>query len=189
MNKIKKRCAWVNADPLYIAYHDNEWGVPLYDEQKLFELLILEGVQAGLSWITVLKRRENYRLAFDQFNANKIARYDDTKVAELLNNSGIIRNRLKVQAAIKNARSYLQIKQEFNSFSDYIWQFVGSPIQNNWREGREVPSQTDISDRMSKDLKQRGFTFVGSTICYAFMQASGMVNDHTLDCFCRDREA
>ncbi len=187
INNTIKRCAWVSEDPIYIAYHDNEWGIPLYDDQKLFELLILEGVQAGLSWITVLKKRENYRIAFEKFNAKKIVRYDEAKIAELLTNPGIIRNRLKINATVKNAHAYLEIKQHYPSFSEYIWQFVGDPIQNKWKTSKEVPSQTDISDRMSKDLKQRGFTFVGSTICYAFMQASGMVNDHTLDCFCRRR--
>jgi DNA-3-methyladenine glycosylase I len=186
MSKNKTRCAWVNDDPLYIAYHDHEWGIPLYDDQKLFELLLLEGAQAGLSWITVLKKRENYRKAFDKFNAKKIARYDQDKINELLANAGIIRNKLKINAFIKNAQAYLKIKQEYNSFSDYIWQFVdGKPIKNNWKNFKELPSKTDISDKMAKDLKKQGFTFVGSTICYAFMQASGMVNDHTLDCFCR----
>ncbi len=186
MNKTKTRCAWVTDDPLYIAYHDKEWGIPLHDDQKLFELLILEGMQAGLSWITVLKKRENYRKAFDRFNAKKIAHYDQDKINELLLNAGIIRNKIKINAVIKNAQAYLKIKQEYNSFSDYVWQFVqGKPIENHWKSLKELPSKTPISDQMSKDLKQRGFTFVGSTICYAFMQASGMVNDHTMDCFCR----
>lgn len=186
MHKNKTRCAWVNDDPIYIAYHDDEWGIPLYDDQKLFELLLLEGAQAGLSWITVLKKRENYRKAFDKFNAKKIAQYDQDKINELLANPGIIRNKLKVNAFIKNAQAYLKIKQEYGSFADYIWQFVdGKPIHNYWKAHKELPSKNDISDKMAKDLKKRGFTFVGSTICYAFMQASGMVNDHTLDCFCR----
>lgn len=181
----KTRCGWVNDDPLYIAYHDHEWGIPLYDDQKLFELLLLEGAQAGLSWITVLKKRENYRKAFDKFNAKKIAQYDQDKINELLANAGIIRNKLKINAFIKNAQAYLKIKQEYSSFSDYIWQFVeGKPIKNHRKSLKELPSKTDISDAMAKDLKKRGFTFVGSTICYAFMQASGMVNDHTMDCFC-----
>lgn len=189
MSKNKTRCAWVNDDPLYIAYHDHEWGIPLYDDQNLFELLLLEGAQAGLSWITVLKKRENYRKAFDKFDAKKIVQYDQDKINELLVNAGIIRNKLKINAFIKNAQAYLHIKQEYNSFSDYIWQFVdGKPIKNHWKSFKELPSKTDISDKMAKDLKKQGFTFVGSTICYAFMQASGMVNDHTLDCFCHKNQ-
>lgn len=179
------RCAWVNADPVYIDYHDHEWGVPVYDEQKLFEFLILEGAQAGLSWITILKRRQNYRDSFDQFDAAKVARYSDKKIASLLQNSGIIRNRLKINAAVTNAQAYLNIKESQSSFSDYIWNFVdGSPILNHWRHFKDVPVTSPRSDQLSKDLKKRGFKFVGSTICYAFMQAVGMVNDHTTNCFC-----
>jgi DNA-3-methyladenine glycosylase I len=182
-NDSQTRCAWVSDDPVYIKYHDKEWGVPVYNDRLLFEFLILEGAQAGLSWITILKRRQNYRACFDQFNAKKIAEYDARKVKILLANEGIIRNRLKVQAAITNAQAYLSVKKEFGSFSDYIWQFVdGKPIQNRWKSG-QVPAKTEISDRLSKDLKKRGFKFVGSTICYAFMQAVGMVNDHTTECF------
>lgn len=180
----KTRCQWVNNDPLYIDYHDQEWGVPIYDEQHLFEFLILEGAQAGLSWLTVLKKRENYRVCFDNFNSKKIANYDKNKIDSLLSNPGIIRNRLKVQAAISNAKSFLIIKKEHGSFSDYIWSFVdGKPIQNHWSPRKKLPAVTPISDQLSKDLKKRGFKFVGSTICYAFMQAVGMVNDHTTDCF------
>ncbi len=177
----KKRCKWVNTDPVYIAYHDEEWGVPIYDEKKLFEFLILEGMQAGLSWITILKRRENYRKAFDHFDAKKIAQYTPEKINELLTDPGIIRNRLKVEAIVKNAKTYLAMKEAGIDFSDYLWQFVnGKPIHNN---DKEIPATTLISDQMSKDLKKKGFKFVGSTICYAFMQAVGMVNDHTKDCF------
>ncbi|MCA9743113.1 MAG: DNA-3-methyladenine glycosylase I [Deferribacteres bacterium] len=180
-----KRCEWAPAnDPLYVAYHDDEWGVPAHDDRLLFEMLILEGAQAGLSWSTILKKRENYRLAFDHFDAHKIALYDESKLAELLANPGIVRNRLKVAAAIKNARAFLAVKKEFVSFDAYIWQFVqGKPKVNAWRSLKELPAQTAESDAMSKDLKKRGFTFVGSTICYAFMQAVGMVNDHIVDCF------
>ena len=180
----KKRCAWVNHDPVYIKYHDKEWGMPVFDDRLLFEFLILEGAQAGLSWITILKRRAHYRAAFDRFNAKKIAQYDAVKIRKLLNNADIIRNRLKIEAAVTNAQAYLDVKKEFKHFSDYIWQFVdGEPIQNHWKTRGQVPASTDISDKMSKDLKKRGFKFVGSTICYAFMQAVGMVNDHTTDCF------
>jgi DNA-3-methyladenine glycosylase I len=180
----KKRCAWVSSDPAYIDYHDEEWGVPVYDDRLLFEFLILEGAQAGLSWITILKRREHYRHAFDDFNAKKIACYDQKKMASLLQNTGIIRNRLKIEATIINAQAYLRIKKEFNHFSDYLWQFVaGLPKQNHWRSRSCVPVTTKQSDCMAKDLKKRGFKFVGSTICYALMQAVGMVNDHTVNCF------
>lgn len=178
------RCQWVTADPLYIDYHDKEWGVPEHDNRKLFELLILEGVQAGLSWLTILRKRENYRKAFDNFDAGKIAQYDERKVEELLSNSGIIRNRLKIAATIQNAKAFLAIQQELGSFNAYIWQFVGgTPKKNAWKALKEVPSKTVESDAMSKDLMKRGFKFVGSTICYGFMQATGMVNDHTVDCF------
>lgn len=179
-----KRCAWSTDDPLYIDYHDHEWGVPVYDDQKLFEMLILEGAQAGLSWITILKKRENYRQAFDRFDPEIVAQYDETKISELLQNEGIVRNRLKINAAVVNAKAFLQIQKEFGSFHSYIWQFVGGqPIVNHWSSLKEVPASTKESDTMSKDLKKRGFKFVGSTICYAFMQATGMVNDHTTDCF------
>jgi DNA-3-methyladenine glycosylase I len=181
----KKRCAWVNDDPLYIHYHDKEWGKPIYDDRLLFEFLILEGAQAGLSWITVLKKRENYRKCFDNFDAKKIARYNEKKINSLLANEGIIRNKLKINAAITNAKAMLEI-QKSESFSDYIWSFTnGKPIINKWKNISQVPATSDISDKLSADLKKRGFKFVGSTICYAFMQAVGMVNDHTMDCFTR----
>jgi DNA-3-methyladenine glycosylase I len=178
------RCAWCGDDPLYRTYHDTEWGVPLHDDQALFEFLILEGAQAGLSWITVLRKRENYRAAFDEFDVARIARYDAGKIAKLLQNPGIIRNRLKVGAAVTNAQKFLEIQEQFGSFNAFIWQFVdGKPIQNAWRSIAEVPASTTESDAMSKELKRRGFKFVGSTICYAHMQATGMVNDHTTDCY------
>ncbi|WP_079909917.1 DNA-3-methyladenine glycosylase I [Paenibacillus sp. 32352] len=177
------RCGWVNEDPLYKDYHDHEWGVPVHDDRKLFEMLILEGAQAGLSWYTVLKKREHYRLAFDGFDPELVAQYDEAKMAELLSNEGIIRNRLKVQAAVTNAQAFLKVREQFGSFDAYIWQFVGgSPIRNQWSSLREVPASTPQSDAMSKDLRKRGFKFVGTTICYAFMQATGMVNDHIVDC-------
>ncbi len=177
------RCPWP-VDALYITYHDTEWGVPLHDDRKLFEYLILEGAQAGLSWHTVLKKRENYRAAFDQFDPNKVARYNQSRINKLLSNAGIIRNRLKVAAAIANAQAFLTVQEEFGSFDRYIWRFVdGKPIINHRRSMKEVPAQTRESDAMSKDLKQRGFRFVGSTICYAHMQATGMVNDHLASCF------
>lgn len=183
-NDCKTRCAWVSDDPIYIDYHDSEWGKPIYDDRLLFEFLILEGAQAGLSWLTILKRRENYRLCFDHFKAEKIASYDASTYKKLLANPGIIRNRLKIQSVITNAQAYLTVKQEFPKFSDYIWQFVdGKPIQNEWKNHKEVPANTILSDKMSKDLKKRGFKFVGTTICYAFMQAVGMVNDHLTCCF------
>lgn len=179
------RCGWVNEDPLYIDYHDQEWGVPVHDDRLLFEYLILEGAQAGLSWYTILKKRENYRVAFDHFEPEIIAFYDDKKIEELLSNEGIVRNRLKIQSAITNARAYLKIADEFGSFSNYIWSFVdGKPIQNHFENLKDVPATTDISDKLSKDLKKRGFKFIGSTICYAFMQAVGMVNDHLVTCHC-----
>ena len=181
---MTNRCEWVTGDSIYAEYHDTEWGVPLHDDQRLFEFLVLEGAQAGLSWLTVLKKRENYRLCMDDFDPYKIARYDSIKIDSLLNNPGIIRNRLKIQAAIKNARACLDVKSEFGSFDRYIWQFVnGTPKLNRWRSASEIPAHTPVSDTMSKDLKKRGFKFAGSTICYAFMQAVGMVNDHTIDCF------
>jgi DNA-3-methyladenine glycosylase I len=183
-NDCKKRCAWVSDDPIYIDYHDIEWGKPIYDDRLLFEFLMLEGAQAGLSWLSILKRRENYRLCFDHFKAEKIANYDADTYKKLLANPGIIRNRLKIQSVITNAQAYLVVKQEFANFSDYIWQFVdGKPIQNHWKSHNQVPVNTVLSDKMSKDLKKRGFKFVGTTICYAFMQAVGMVNDHLTCCF------
>jgi DNA-3-methyladenine glycosylase I len=182
MNQIK-RCEWCLGHDIYLDYHDNEWGNPQYDDQKLFEMINLEGAQAGLSWITILKKRENYRKAFDQFDAQKMANYGPDKIDELLNNAGIIRNKRKVNAFITNAQAYLKIK-EAQSFSDYIWQFVeGKPIQNKFQSLSDIPANTEISEKMSKQLKRDGFKFVGSTICYAFMQAVGMVNDHVVDCF------
>lgn len=180
----KKRCAWVNEDPLYIAYHDNEWGRPIRDSRLLFEFLILEGMQAGLSWITVLKKREAFRQAFDGFDPEKIARYTPKNIEALMNNAGIIRNRLKIHAAITNAKAYLSIEKE-RSFSDYIWSFVdGKPIKHHFKTLRDIPAEDQYSQTMSKTLKKAGFKFVGPTICYAFMQAVGMVDDHTRDCFC-----
>jgi DNA-3-methyladenine glycosylase I len=179
-----KRCAWAFASQQYTDYHDNEWGVPVHDDRKLFEMLILEGVQAGLSWSLILKKRAGYRQAFDGFDVSKIARYDDRKVQELLANPEIVRNRLKISAAIQNARAFLQVQSDAGSFDVFLWQFVdGQPMQNAWRTMQEVPAKTRESDAMGKELKRRGFTFVGSTICYAFMQAVGMVNDHIMECF------
>jgi DNA-3-methyladenine glycosylase I len=181
---MEKRCGWAVSDPDYLDYHDKEWGVPLHDDRKLFEMLILEGAQAGLSWITILKKRVNYRRAFDNFDTSKIARYNSRKKRELLGDAGIVRNRLKIDAAIGNARAFLAVQKEFGSFDAYIWQFVGNkPKQNRRKSLREIPAKTAESDAMSKDLKLRGFRFVGSTICYAFMQAVGMVNDHITTCF------
>lgn len=181
---VKTRCTWVNQDPLYVDYHDHEWGVPIYDERLLFEFLILEGMQAGLNWLTILKKRNHYRSCFDNFNAKRIAQYDQSKIDTLLTNAGIIRNKLKIQSIITNANAFLKIKKEEGSFSKYLWHFVqGKPIKNHWENAKQVPTQTTISDTLSKELKNRGFKFVGSTICYAFMQAVGMVNDHTTDCF------
>lgn len=178
------RCPWPGADPLYLQYHDHEWGVPNHDDAHLFEMLILEGAQAGLSWITILRKRENYRRAFDGFDPQKMASYDDAKIHSLLQDPGIVRNRLKVAAAVDNARAYVALKKEFGSLSDFLWQFVdGRPTVNHWKTMQEVPAKTAASDAMSKALRKRGFKFVGSTICYAFMQAVGMVNDHTVDCF------
>lgn len=177
------RCPWCGTDPLYMEYHDKEWGTPLYDNQKLFEFLILEGAQAGLSWITVLRKRENYRKAFDNFNPEKIARYTEAKKAKLLLNEGIIRNRLKIDSAIKNAQAYLAMQKNGEDFSEFLWSFVdGKPQQNNLKSINQAPVSTPTSDAMSKALKQKGFNFVGTTICYAFMQATGMVNDHLINC-------
>ena len=182
---MKIRCAWCPADnPLYVRYHDEEWGVPVHDDRRLFEMLILEGAQAGLSWLTILKRREGYREAFARFDAQKIARYDRRKMAELMKNPGIIRNRLKIAAAVDNARAFLQVQKEQGTFDRYIWAFVGGqPKRNHRKKGERLPAQTPEAEAMSKDLKKRGFRFVGPTICYAFMQAVGMVDDHTAECF------
>ncbi len=180
-----KRCAWVPLnDPEYVQYHDREWGKPIHDDKSLFEFLVLEGAQAGLSWKTILHKREDYRAAFDGFQPEIVASYGEKEVEKLLQNPGIVRNRLKINAAIKNAKAFLTVTEEFGSFDNYIWTFVeGTPIVNNWSSVKDVPAKTEISDRMSKDLIKRGFKFVGSTICYSFMQATGMVNDHTTDCF------
>lgn len=183
MNTQFNRCWWADGQDIYIAYHDHEWGVPVHDDRHLFEMLILEGAQAGLSWITILKKRENYRRAFNNFDARKVARYNARKIQKLLADPGIVRNRLKINAAVQNAKAFLAVQREFGSFDKYIWQFVGGkPILNLWKKG-QIPARTKESDAMSKDLLKRGFKFVGSTICYAFMQAVGMVNDHTVDCF------
>ncbi len=180
----KQRCAWAQGDALYQRYHDLEWGVPLHDDDKLFEFLILEGAQAGLSWITILRKRENYRAAFDGFDAKRIARYTQAKIESLLQDPGIVRNRLKVNSTVLNAQKFLGVQAEFGSFDAYIWQFVGGKtIQSKRPNLAEVPTSSKESDAMSKDLKKRGFKFIGTTICYAFMQATGMVNDHTTDCF------
>jgi len=180
----RMRCGWCGDDPLYCRYHDSEWGVPLHDDQALFEFLILEGAQAGLSWITILRKRENYRAAFDNFDAVRIARYNASKIESLLQDPGIVRNRLKVGAAVTNAQKFLDVQNEFGSFDAFIWRFVdGKPRQNAWRSLAEIPASTPESDAMSRELKRRGFRFAGSTICYALMQATGMVNDHTTDCF------
>jgi len=178
-----KRCAWAKGD-LYVAYHDREWGVPVHDDRLLFEFLILEGAQAGLSWITILKKRDNYRRAFDNFDAHTVARYNSRKIQKLLADPGIVRNRLKILSAVGNAKAFLTVQNEFGSFDDYIWRFTdGRPIRNRWKSLKDIPASTAASDAMSRDLIKRGFKFVGSTICYAFMQAIGMVNDHTVDCF------
>jgi DNA-3-methyladenine glycosylase I len=181
-----KRCAWVehNSKPLDIKYHDEEWGVPVHDDKTLFEFLILEGAQAGLSWTTILNKRENYRKAYNKFDPKKVAKFDDAKQQKLLQNPGIVRNRLKVAASVTNAKAFLEVQKEFGSFDKYVWSFVGGKtLKNKWKSMDQVPATTKESDAMSKDLKKRGFKFVGSTICYAFMQATGMVNDHTTDCF------
>jgi DNA-3-methyladenine glycosylase I len=184
----KKRCTWAGTDPLYVAYHDEEWGVPVHDDRVLFEFLVLEGAQAGLSWSTILRKRDAYRRAFDRFDPKKVARYNKRKVTALLADAGIVRNRAKIGSAIKNAKAFLEVQAEFGSFDAYQWRFVdGRPIQNRRRAIREVPAHTVQSDALSKDLKSRGFTFVGTTIIYAHMQAVGMVNDHVIDCF-RHRE-
>jgi DNA-3-methyladenine glycosylase I len=181
---VKKRCKWAGSDPLMIAYHDNEWGRPEYKSRKLFEFLILEGMQAGLSWATILKKRANFKKAFDNFDPKKIAVYKNPKINQLLKDAGIIRNRLKIESAISNARAFLELEKQPGGFSKYIWSFVnGKPVINKWKKLKDIPAETEIAREMSKDLKKRGFRFVGPTICYAFMQAVGMVNDHTTDCF------
>jgi DNA-3-methyladenine glycosylase I len=183
-NKSVIRCGWAGDDPLMIRYHDQEWGVPQHNDRILFEFMILEGAQAGLSWDTILKKRGNYRAAFDNFDPKKIARYDQKKTKQLLGNEGIVRNRLKIASATRNANAFLAVQKEFGSFDRYIWQFVGGkPLVNKIHLGGPIPASTPQSDAMSKDLKKRGFNFVGSTICYAFMQATGMVNDHAVECF------
>jgi DNA-3-methyladenine glycosylase I len=180
----KNRCSWCGEDPIYIKYHDTEWGVPVYDDDKLFEFLILETFQAGLSWITVLRKRENFRNAFDNFDYHKIAKYNEKKFDKLMNDVGIIRNKLKIKATISNAIAFMEVQEEYGSFSKYIWSFVDhKPIVNSWRSLDEIPAKTTLSDKISIDLKKRGFKFVGSTIIYAHMQATGMVNDHVVDCF------
>lgn len=182
--KNKQRCPWCGEDPLYIEYHDKEWGVPVRDDNKMFEFLILEGMQAGLSWLTILRKRENFRAALAEFNPEKIARFTTKKINQLMHNSGIVRNRLKILAVINNAQAYLDLLENGQSLCGYLWQFTdGAPIKNAWRTLRQVPSETKISQAMSKDLKKRGFKFVGPTICYAHMQATGMVNDHLVSCF------
>lgn len=183
---MNKRCKWVTEkEPLYMEYHDKEWGVAVYDDRLLFEMLCLEGAQAGLSWWTILQKRENYREAFDQFEAEKIISYTDEKLQSLRENPGIVRNKLKIQSVVSNAHAYLQKQKEYGSFSNYIWSFVdGSPIINEWESMKDVPVSTELSDKMSKQLKKDGFKFVGGTICYSYMQAVGMINDHTVDCFC-----
>ncbi len=181
---VSSRCAWAGSDPLYVSYHDTEWGVPVHDDRRLFEFLVLEGAQAGLNWLTVLRKREHYRAAFDQFNVEKVAGYDSEKTGRLLLNSGIIRNRLKIASAIQNARAFLKVQTQFGSFDAYIWRFVdGTPTIHSWKTVQEIPASDTISAAMSRDLSQRGFKFVGPVICYAYMQAVGMVNDHTTGCF------
>ena len=186
MEKI--RCSWCEKDDLYRAYHDNEWGKPVYDDETIFEFLVLESFQAGLSWYTILKKRENFKLAFDDFNYRKIAEYTDEKAEELMQNAGIIRNRLKILATVNNAIRFMEVQEEFGTFSKYIWSFVGGkPIVNQFSELKEVPAKTEISDALAKDLKKRGFKFLGSTVVYAHMQATGMVNDHLVDCWLRNQ--
>ena len=183
-SEAMKRCTWCGDDPIYVAYHDQDWGVPVHDDRLLFEMLILEGAQAGLSWLTILKKRDNYRKAFYLFDAVRVASYGQQEVDRLMQNAGIVRNRLKIESAIKNARGFLEIQEEYSSFANYLWRYVdGKPLDNQWRSVSDIPAHTPLSDQLSKDLKKRGFNFVGSTICYAFMQSIGMVNDHTTDCF------
>ena len=181
---MKKRCAWAGSDPLYVKYHDLEWGIPVHRDRKLFEMLTLEGAQAGLSWLTILRKRENYRAAFDRFDPQKVARYDRRKVERLMQDAGIVRNRAKIESTVANAKAFLAIRKEFGTFNRFVWQFVdGEPKINRWRSMKQLPAKTDVSTAMSKELKKRGMNFVGPTICYAFMQAVGMVNDHVTDCF------
>lgn len=181
---MKIRCAWCGADPLYIAYHDEEWGVPVHDDRRLFEMLTLEGAQAGLSWLTILRKRENYRRAFHAFDFERVARYSARDIQRLMNDSGIVRNRLKIESTIRNARATLAIREEFGTLDAFLWRHVdGAPRRNQWKSLADLPARTEQSDAMSRDLKRRGFNFVGSTICYAFMQAVGMVNDHVTECF------
>jgi len=180
----KVRCAWSTKEKIYIDYHDREWGVPVHNDRKLYEFLVLEGMQAGLSWLTILKKRDNFRKAFDKFDFNKVAGYDKRKINSLLKDPGIIRNRLKIEAAVANAKAFLNIRKEFGTFNKYIWEFTGGrPVVNKFRSIREIPARTELSDKISEDLRKKGFRFVGSTIIYAHMQATGMVNDHTVDCF------
>lgn len=180
----KTRCPWPANDKLYITYHDKEWGIPIHNDKKLFEFLLLEGFQAGLSWRTILYKRQNFRKAFDNFDFNKVAKYDKRKINSLMNDAGIIRNKLKIESAVKNAKAFIAVRKEFGTFDKYIWRFVnGTPIKNNFKSLKELPARTGLSDLISKDLKKRGFNFVGSTIIYAHMQATGMVNDHLVDCF------
>lgn len=187
-NKGKQRCPWCGNDPLYVEYHDKEWGVPVHDDRRLFEFIVLDGMQAGLSWFMILRKRENFRKAFDNFDPQKVARYGKRKVRQLVKNHAIVCNRLKIEAVVENAKAFLSVRKEFSSFDKYIWHFVGGkPKKNHWKSLEEIPARTPDSDAMSKDLKKRGFRFVGSTICYAFMQATGMVNDHLTSCF-RHRE-
>ncbi|MCU7916526.1 MAG: DNA-3-methyladenine glycosylase I [Candidatus Thiodiazotropha sp. (ex Gloverina cf. vestifex)] len=184
MSKQKTRCTWAGSDPLYQSYHDTEWSVPCFDDQRLFEFLILEGAQAGLAWITILRKRANYLKNFDDFDPRKVARYSQKRIEKLLQDPGIVRNRLKVESTVTNAKAYLLMQEKHGSFSDYLWNYVdGEPIINHWRAINQVPASTPLSDQLSKDLKKAGFRFVGATICYAYMQAVGMVNDHTTDCF------
>ncbi len=184
MPSKNQRCAWANGDPLYEKYHDAEWGVPLYDDDLLFEFLVLEGFQAGLSWLTVLKKRENFRKAFDNFDARKIAKYNQKKVGKLMLDAGIIRNKLKINSAVSNAQAFLKVQKEFGTFSDYFWKFTdGKPIVNKWKDMGQIPAKTELAETISKDMKNRGFKFVGPTIIYAHMQATGMVNDHLISCF------
>ena len=184
MEKNLERCAWAGEDELYCRYHDEEWGIPVHDDKKLFEMLNLGGTQAGLSWITILRKRENYRRAFDGFNIDKILEYDDSKLDALMQDAGIVRNRLKIQSVIINARAFRTVQEEYGSFDSFLWSYVdGTPICNHWSDSSEIPAKTELSERISKDLKKRGFKFVGGTIVYAFMQAVGMVNDHTENCF------
>lgn len=184
MKKEKVRCRWAGTDPLNVGYHDTEWGVPCWDDRKLFEFLVLEGAQAGLSWITILRKREGYRAAFDDFDADKIARYRSARIEKLLLNPAIVRNRLKIESVVINAGRFLEVQNEFGRFADYLWQFVdGKPVRNQWKSMKQVPASSRESDTMSRDLKKRGFKFAGTTICYAYMQAMGLVNDHTVDCY------